>query len=36
MLMDSSAVAIALGSLTEDTFSGAEMRNKYVFRVIKD
>ena len=36
MLMDPSAVAIALGSLTEETFSGAEMRNKYVFHAIKE
>lgn len=36
MLMDQSAVAIGLGSLNEDTFSGADMRNRYVFRAIKE
>jgi len=36
MLMDPSAVAIALGSLTENTFSGVDVRNKYVFRAIKE
>jgi replicative DNA helicase len=36
MLMDDNAVAVALSSLTENTFSDVDPRNKLVFQAIKE
>ena len=36
MLMDPDAVSVGLGTLTEDTFSDVDHRNKLVFRAIKE
>jgi replicative DNA helicase len=36
MLIDEDAASIALASLTEESFSGADMKNKLVFRAMKE
>ena len=36
MIIDKSALAIGASSLTEESFSKSDMRNRYVFRAIKD